>query len=875
MIGQGFNMNFEPYDLESHGVRLPEISIPDSDKTDLGLSDESSNFDYLFALCERGFKSKLKANKIDARRDKDYVDRRNSEMEIFKKLNLVDYILLVHDVLGWCDKQEIPKGPGRGSASGSLVLFLIGCTQIDPVKHNLSFTRFISEARAQSKTVNGITYLVGRSLADVDSDVSYYRRGEVLKYVEDKYKNKTSKIGTQSGLTGKILIKEASKTILEYSEDQAKQLADLIEKHFGVIEDLETTYENSTAFKKWVDKEPANLDCYNVACSLQGLIRNRGQHPSGMALSFGNINDILPLELSSTKDIISSYNMEEVANLVVKLDILGLKTIDVISETCKLLSITPNDIDINHQSIYDFLSKKQDFYGLFQIEEGLSKRVILDVKPKNLTQLSACIAISRPGALAYIKDYVKFVNLGEVIPFHPAFDKVLEDTGNIIIYQEQITKICEQIYKLDPISADQVRYGVGKKKRDEIKKWESIVKQHGQQEGIPDDVTEKFWNIINKSADYLFCENHSISYSYITAQTAYLKTNHPQEFFISLLRMAKFEPNPIEVINKINQELRSFDITLLPPHILNSDIDFKVVGKDILFGLGAIKGVSEKTIEKLNHFRHPHSNKFEIFAGAKEAGLSIGVLCSLVLVGSLDIKDQKRAKVVYEAQLFNVLTPKEKQLVISLGGQFDYDLVKCLRHIRTLKADNGKPIIKDTRYETIKKHEAPYKDMLTFNSKNEDLSKFYMERSLLGYSYSVKLIDIYRKSAPDLISIDEVKSSLEFEKICFVGEAIKVVSKKGKDSGHKYIKVDVSDHTGICQVLLCDSNKFAKIEEHSDENGKQVAEGDIVFVRGSVGKDIVFAKKIGIQDVLVFEKISQIKKLKSEEKSENNLPNPS
>ncbi len=524
----------------------------------------------------------------------------------------------------------------HNSAAGSCVLFLIGCTQIDSVKHNLSFTRFISEARAQSKVIDGIVYLNGRSLCDIDNDVGYYRRLDVIKYIENRFLNKTSKIGTQSCLTGKILIKETSKAVLEYSEEQAKQLSDLIEKHFGVIEDLEETYKNSNQFKKWVDSSLENKECFKIAKSLSSLIKNRGIHPSGMALSYEPINGYIPLELSSSKEITSSYNMEEVANLAVKLDVLGLKTIDVINETCQLLNIKPDDIDINHQSIYDFLSKRQEFYGLFQIEEGLSKKVIVDVKPKNIIHLCACISISRPGALAYIKDYVKFVNLGEIKPFHPAFDKVLEDTGNIIIYQEQITKICEQVYKLDPISADQVRYGVGKKKRDEIKKWEAVVKQQGIKNGIPEDVTDKFWDIINKSADYLFCENHGLSYSYITAQTTYLKANHPKEFFISLLRMAKFEPNPIEVISKINQELRHFGITLLPPHILHSDIDFKVIGENIMFGLGSIKGVSEKTIEKLNKFRHPHSNKFEIFIGAKEAGLSIGQLCSLISVGSLD-----------------------------------------------------------------------------------------------------------------------------------------------------------------------------------------------------------------------------------------------
>lgn len=392
------------------------------------------------------------------------------------------------------------------------------------------------------------------------------------------------------------------------------------------------------------------------------------------------------------------------------------------------------------------------------------------------------------------------------------------------------------------------------------------IKHIGKQKTIDlevDSIDHNFY-----SNGIVVSNSHSLATSYLTALTVYLKYKHPTEFYLACLKEIKGKPDSINAISQINQELRNFGITLLPPHILNSDIDFKVIGNDILYGLGSIKGISEKTIEKLNKFRHPHSNKFEVFAGAKEAGLSIGHLCSLILVGSLDIKNQKRAKIVYEAQLFNVLTPKEKQLVIDIGGQFDYDLVKCLRHIRTLKTDKGKPVIKDSRYETIKKKESPYKQMFEFNSKNEMLGKYFFERALLGYAYSVNLIDIYKNVAPDLMTIEEVNSSLEYEKVHFMGEAVKVISKKGRESGQKYIRVEVMDHTGSCQALLCNTTKFAKVDEHIEDNEGSVKEGSIISVRGTKGKDIIFASRIGVQSIEVFEKISQLKNIKEEEISE-------
>ncbi len=220
-----------------------------------------------------------------------------------------------------------------------------------------------------------------------------------------------------------------------------------------------------------------------------------------------------------------------------------------------------------------------------------------------------------------------------------------------------------------------------------------------------------------------------------------------------------------------------------------------------------------------------------------------------------------RPKLVYEAQLFNLLTTKEKRMVLELGSQFNFDLVKCLRHLKTAKDEKGKPIIKDSRYETLKRYEAPYKKMLDFNSKHEGLGKYYMERSLLGYAYSINLIDIYKDVAPDIITIEEVNGCLEKERLHFVGEVLNVISRKGKESGRKYLKAEIQDHTGVCSVLLCDTDKVWKVQEHHEENAGTMKEGDIVSVRGSKGENIIFAEKIGIQPIEIFDKISKIKNM--------------
>lgn len=384
------------------------------------------------------------------------------------------------------------------------------------------------------------------------------------------------------------------------------------------------------------------------------------------------------------------------------------------------------------------------------------------------------------------------------------------------------------------------------------------IKKLGIQSSLDFKVNHKDHNFYAEGI--VVSNSHSLATSYLTALTVYLKYKYPKEFYLACLNEAKEKTKHTESIAQIQKELRHFNISLLPPHILRSDIDFKIVGNDIMFGLGSIKGINNETIEKLNKFRHPHSNKFEIFTGAKEAGLSIGVLGALVLCGSLG--NEKRSKLLYEAQLFNLLTINEKRLIIELGPRCNFDLVQCLRYLRTLKNERGKPILKDSRYETIKKHEIPYKKMFEFNSKHENLMQWWAEKTLLGYSYSIKLIDIYKDVAPDLITIEEINSSLEGERVHCIGEVIKVVNRKGKESGQKYLRVEVQDHTGSCQVLLCNTEKYDKVGEHIEDNQRAVEEGDIVVVNGSKGKDIIFANKIGVQEKLLIMKASEIKEEK-------------
>ena len=246
-----FFRDFENLDLNLHGVRLPSFEIENEIKRELKVSEDLENYDFLRKICLDGF------NKLDIKKGtkehSDYVERAKYELKTLKSLGFIDYVLLVWDVMNYCHRSGIPTGLGRGSAAGSLVLFLIGVTKIDPVKYGLYFERFVSKIRAKKKVVDGITYLDGSLMCDVDLDICYYRRAEVLRYLEQKFSGSTSKILTLNTLSTKLLIKECGKIVGEKSESEMNEVTAIIPKMFGIVKELTEAYEEVESFRDWCD----------------------------------------------------------------------------------------------------------------------------------------------------------------------------------------------------------------------------------------------------------------------------------------------------------------------------------------------------------------------------------------------------------------------------------------------------------------------------------------------------------------------------------------------------------------------------------------------------------------------------------------------
>jgi DNA polymerase-3 subunit alpha len=495
---------FKPLNLELNGVRLPEFKLPEKARKDFNISLDN-NEDILHELARIGFKNKSERGLIPKDKIKEYGDRAKYELSCLKQTGFIDYILLVWDVCYYARSNNIALGPGRGSAAGSLINYLIGITDIDPIKYNLYFERFISLSRAQSTVVNGITYLTG-SLPDIDLDFGDEDRQKVIHYLSEKYNGNFVKLCTVQTLSSKIVIKETFKIVKGANETDAKIVSSYVPSLFGKNYSLGKCYEEVSEFKKFADE---NQLVYSIANKLSDGIKSFGSHASAYLLTLENLNDIIPCQLGSADDtgeneVISSYDMYTAGDIAIKMDLLGVSSINLIHNIAKRVNKPVESIDINdYETIYKYLQNLSLPYDLFQISGDAAIRGLAKIKPKDINHLSGVLAICRPGALSFVDDYADYVNYGTYKSLHPIFDECLKETGGLCLYQEQLMAMVNKMgFSLK--EADDIRRIVGKKKTEEIKEWEGKIHKRAEETKIPSGAADVLWPIALSSADYSF-----------------------------------------------------------------------------------------------------------------------------------------------------------------------------------------------------------------------------------------------------------------------------------------------------------------------------------------------------------------------------------
>lgn len=537
---------------------------------------------------------------------RDLVEKRvKYELNIINNKGYSTYFLIVQDFVNWAKNQGIAVGPGRGSVAGSLVAYILGITDINPIDHNLPFERFLNPERPTPP--------------DIDIDFADIRREEVLKYVTNKYgEDKVAQIITFGKMEARLSVRDSARA-LGMSYSQGDRLAKMIpfgKQGFNMT--IAQALEESAQLKFAYQTEPETKKALDVARRLESLPRHSSVHAAGVVISDKNLTDYVPLQRDNKEGkIITQYDMycldlNAVSNQkaigLLKVDFLGLRNLTIIEEALKYVEKNGGKkIDIHHVPVddkktFDLISKG-DTVGVFQLESGGMKHLAKELKPTKLSDISAMVALYRPGPMDLIPAFLEGKTNSKKIKYpHPDLKSVLEETYGVLVYQEQVMEIAHKLAGFSMSEADNLRMAMGKKKKDLMKKDKEKFFKGCLKNGYKKNMTEKIWNFMEKFAAYGFNKPHSASYGLIAYWTAYIKANYPVEYMTALLT-AELQgvagPQREIKMSQAIEECRRMEIKVLPPDINKSIYSFSIEGNSIRFGLSAIKNVGHAAIESV------------------------------------------------------------------------------------------------------------------------------------------------------------------------------------------------------------------------------------------------------------------------------------
>lgn len=606
-------------EIELGKILLPYFAVPNNLSAD----------EYLKQLCEQGLIVRYGENFGQEIRD-----RLNYELGVIAKTNFASYFLIVQDFVNWAKQSHIVVGPGRGSAAGSLVSYLLSITNIDPIKFELIFERFLNPDRI--------------SMPDIDLDFADTRRDEVIDYVANKYgRDHVSQIATFGTMMARAAIRDVGRA-LGLSYGYCDQIAKMIPMAMDLNQALATVPE----FKKIYDEDPQAKNLVNFAKKLEGVCRHASVHACGVLITPEPLDNFVPLQRASSDDasIISQYSLHPVEDLgLLKMDFLGLKNLTIIETALEIIEKTAKKkIDIDQIPLDDAKSfrlfKKGQTVGVFQLESSGMRRYLVQLEPTNIEDIIAMIALYRPGPMEFIADYIAGKKGKKNITYlHPKLKPILEKTYGIAVYQEQIMEIARQLASFTYAQADVLRKAVGKKIKALLLEQEEKLISGMIKNSINENVAKRIWEYILPFASYGFNRAHAAAYAIIAYQTAYLKANYPTQFMAAL--MTSDEGNTDRIAIEIN-EAEKMGIKVLPPDINESYTIFTMVvnenAKDqpiIRFGLRAIKNVGEHIAKVIIHERKsngPYNNLEDFLLRVQDKDLNKKSLESLIKAGALD-----------------------------------------------------------------------------------------------------------------------------------------------------------------------------------------------------------------------------------------------
>lgn len=741
-------------------IQLPHFEVPDNQTAD----------EYLKKLCYQGLNKRYGTNfgqKI--------LDRLEYELEIIKNTGFASYFLIVQDFVNWAKFNGIIVGPGRGSAAGSLVSYLLNITDIDPLKYNLLFERFLNPERV--------------SMPDIDLDFADTRRDEVIEYVRQKYgQNRVAQIITFGTMAARAAIRDVGRAM-----DYAYNLCDQVAKTVPFGLPLGRALHESMELHQLYDSDETIKKLIDTAMKLEGVARHASTHACGVVITKDDLNKIIPLQRPTQDNqiIVTQYEMHAIEDLgLLKMDFLGLKNLTIIENAINIVKRTKNieidlaKIPLDDKKTFD-LFREAKTTGVFQLESDGMKHYLKELKPTEFEDIIAMVALYRPGPIELIPDFIARKNGRKEIEYlHQSLKPILKNTYGVCVYQEQLLQIVRSLAGFSLAEADILRKAVGKKIKKLLDEQEEKFMNGTLANGIDKIVAEKIWEFIKPFANYAFNRSHATCYAMIGYQTAFLKAHFPTEFMAALMSS---EQNDVERIAFLINECQSIKIKILPPDINHSLANFTVTDDhEIRFGLSAIKNVGNNIVAAIVQERKnngPFLSISNFVERVQNKDLNKKSLEALIKCGAMDSLGERN------------------QLLYNLENILNYsrEIQKSKKNGQTSLFDLGGTLLVSAKIKFNETEKATEREKLGWEK--ELLGLYISEHPAKKYQACLEKLAIPCAKLTALTS-DNNKQTYSSGQQVKVGGVISKIQKIITRNGKPMLFIQLEDTTGRIEILV-------------------------------------------------------------------------
>ena len=738
-------------DFDFDSRHLPNFPLPD------GMTDEQ----YLRKLCEDNLPSHYPEETQEVR------DRLEYELGVIHQMGFDSYFLIVWDFINYARSADIAVGPGRGSAAGSIVAYLLGITDIDPLKYALLFERFLNPERV--------------TMPDIDVDFCFVRRPEVIEYVKRRYgEDHVAQIVTFGTLAAKGAIRDVGRAMnIPYSE--VNKITKLVPAELGITikkalessKELRNLYESSAEVKRLID----------FAMGVEGLPRHSSTHAAGVVIARNPLTDYLPVMVSEGT-LVTQYDKDHVEELgLLKMDFLGLRTLTVLDDAVKNIKKNRGiDIDLRKIPLVDAKTSellcKGNTGAVFQMESSGMTNIIKELRPEGFTDLIPLVALYRPGPLGsgMVDDFINGRHGKKKAEYmHPWLEPILKETFGVVLYQEQVMQIVQVLAGFSLGQADLLRRAMGKKKAAILMAQKENFLKGCAGNGIDSDLANKIFDLLTHFADYGFNKSHSAAYAWVAWQTAYLKANYPEEFMAAMLTSV------MDAADKVSfyiEQCRHMGIAVLPPDINASSVNFSVDGDAIRFGLAAVRNVGEAALKDLEKERDndgPFTSLMDFCSRIDMRSINKRVVESLIKCGAFDSLGAKRSQLLdVLSQTVDAAAVAQKEKSSVQMGLFDDEELNTVSEIRM--------------------RDLPEVDQNTMLTWEKEITGFY----ITGHP-----LDAYKEVLAGFTDIEQVVSGkIQDGKSVRLGGMIVSAKRIATKKGDTMCFIELEDYTNSIEVVV-------------------------------------------------------------------------